>query len=62
LVKALQQLAGPTSLDALARFVDGRIVAIERGTPQAEVLGAQAADVREFGTDSWRRAAARRSR
>jgi tight adherence protein C len=47
LVEALQQLADRTSLDALARFVDGVIVAIERGTPLAEVLRAQAADVRE---------------
>ena len=33
----------------LARFVDGLLVAIERGTPLAEVLRAQAADVREAG-------------
>jgi tight adherence protein C len=49
LVEALQELADRTSLDALARFVDGLIVAIERGTPLAEVLRAQAADVREAG-------------
>ncbi|MCZ2818426.1 type II secretion system F family protein [Modestobacter sp. VKM Ac-2984] len=49
LVDALQQLADRTSLDPLARFVDGLIVAIERGTPLAEVLRAQAADVREAG-------------
>jgi tight adherence protein C len=49
LVEALQQLADRTSLDALARFVDGVVVAIERGTPLAEVLRAQAADVREAG-------------
>jgi tight adherence protein C len=49
LIEALQQLADRTSLDALARFVDGLIVAIERGTPLAEVLRAQAADVREAG-------------
>jgi tight adherence protein C len=49
LVDALQQVADRTSLDALARFVDGLLVAIERGTPLAEVLRAQAADVREAG-------------
>ncbi len=49
LVEALQQVADRTSLDALARFVDGVIVAMERGTPLAEVLRAQAADVREAG-------------
>jgi tight adherence protein C len=46
---ALQQLADRTSLEPLARFVDGLLVAIERGTPLAEVLRAQAADVREAG-------------
>ncbi|NEM06433.1 pilus assembly protein TadB [Geodermatophilus normandii] len=49
LVTALQQVADRTSVDALARFVDGLLVAIERGTPLAEVLRAQAADVREAG-------------
>ncbi|MFD2090718.1 type II secretion system F family protein [Blastococcus deserti] len=49
LVDALQEVADRTSLDALARFVDGLLVAIERGTPLAEVLRAQAADVREAG-------------
>jgi tight adherence protein C len=49
LVDALQQMADRTSLDALARFIDGLLVAIERGTPLAEVLRAQAADVREAG-------------
>jgi tight adherence protein C len=49
LAEALQQVADRTSLDALARFIDGLLVAIERGTPLAEVLRAQAADVREAG-------------
>jgi tight adherence protein C len=49
LVDALQQVADRTSLEPLARFVDGLLVAIERGTPLAEVLRAQAADVREAG-------------
>jgi tight adherence protein C len=49
LVEALQQVADRTSLDPLARFIDGVLVAIERGTPLAEVLRAQAADVREAG-------------
>ncbi|WP_246078567.1 type II secretion system F family protein [Modestobacter excelsi] len=49
-IEALQQLADRTSpLDVLARFVDGLVVAIERGTPLAEVRRAQAADVREAG-------------
>jgi len=49
LTDALQHLADRTSLEPLARFVDGLLVAIERGTPLAEVLRAQAADVREAG-------------
>src|SRR5688500_8655968 len=49
LVDALQQVADRTSLDPLARFIDGLHVAIERGTPLAEVRRAQAADVREAG-------------
>jgi tight adherence protein C len=44
---ALQSLADRTSLEPLARFVDGIVIALERGTPLAEVLRAQSADVRE---------------
>jgi tight adherence protein C len=46
---ALQGLAERTGLPSLARFVDGIVVAVERGTPLAEVLRAQAQDVRESG-------------
>ncbi|MGH8890189.1 MAG: type II secretion system F family protein [Acidothermaceae bacterium] len=49
LVMALENIASRTSLPALARFVDGIAVAVERGTPLAEVLRAQAVDVREAG-------------
>jgi tight adherence protein C len=49
LVEALEELRDRTGLEPLARFLDGVIVAIERGTPLAEVLRAQAADVREAG-------------
>jgi tight adherence protein C len=48
LVVALEGLAGRTSLPSLARFVDGVAVAVERGTPLADVLRAQAQDVREL--------------
>ena len=44
---ALQRMATRTQLAVLGRFVDGMTVAIERGTPLADVLRAQAADVRE---------------
>ena len=46
---ALQSLSDRTGLVPLARFVDGVVVAVERGTPLADVLRAQAQDVREAG-------------
>jgi tight adherence protein C len=46
---ALQGLADRTGLVSLSRFVDGIVVAVERGTPLADVLRAQAQDVREAG-------------
>jgi tight adherence protein C len=49
LVTALERMAARASLPALARFVDGMAIAVERGTPLAEVLRAQAVDVREQG-------------
>ena len=49
LVEALQGLADRTSLESLARFVDGVVIALERGTPLADVLRAQAGDVRAAG-------------
>ncbi len=49
LVQALEGISARTSLAPLARFVDGVAVAVERGTPLAEVLRAQAVDVREAG-------------
>lgn len=47
LVMALQEFSGRTDLAPLVRFVDGIIVAVERGTPLADVLRAQAQDVRD---------------
>lgn len=44
---ALDDLARRTGLPVVARFAEGFAVAIERGTPLADVLRAQAADVRE---------------
>jgi tight adherence protein C len=44
---ALQGLADRTGLISLSRFVDGIVVAVQRGTPLADVLRAQAQDVRE---------------
>jgi tight adherence protein C len=47
LIEALDGIGARTSLPQLARFTDGIAVALERGTPLADVLRAQAADVRE---------------
>ena len=47
LVDALQEFSARTDLGPLIRFVDGMIVAVERGTPLADVLRAQAQDVRD---------------
>lgn len=47
LAEALQGLSDRTDLPPLVRFVDGLVVAVERGTPLADVLRAQAADVRD---------------
>jgi tight adherence protein C len=49
LVTALERMAARTSLPALSRFVDGMAIAVERGTPLADVMRAQATDVREEG-------------
>jgi tight adherence protein C len=46
---ALSELAEQTTLESFARFLQGVVVAIERGTPLADVLRAQAVDVREVG-------------
>ncbi len=47
LIQALTELSQRTRLAPLVRFVDGVIVAIERGTPLADVLRDQAQDVRD---------------
>lgn len=44
---ALQGLADRTGIPSLARFVDGVVIAIERGTPLADVMRAQAQDARD---------------
>jgi tight adherence protein C len=47
--KALSELAELTTMESFSRFLQGVVVAIERGTPLADVLRAQAVDVREVG-------------
>ncbi|MFZ3454011.1 type II secretion system F family protein [Arthrobacter sp. 7Tela_A1] len=48
LLTALADLSQRTQLAPLARFIDGISVAIERGTPLADVMRAQAQDVRDL--------------
>ncbi|WRH25375.1 type II secretion system protein F [Arthrobacter sp. JZ12] len=48
LMQALHNFSGRTQLTPLVRFVDGISVAVERGTPLADVLRAQAQDVRDL--------------
>jgi tight adherence protein C len=48
LIEALTAMAERTTLPSVARFVDGMAVALDRGTPLADVLRAQAQDVREL--------------
>lgn len=49
LQQALLTARDATQVEPLARFLDGMAVALERGTPLADVLHAQAADVRALG-------------
>jgi tight adherence protein C len=60
LAAALEQLRDRAGVPVLARFVDGVLVALERGTPLADVLRAQAADVREAGRRSLLEAGGRK--
>lgn len=60
IVAALESLADRTGVPVLRRFVDGLVVALERGTPLAEVLRAQAADVRETSRHALIETAARK--
>jgi len=57
---AFDRLAAATGLPLVARFAQGIAVAIERGTPLADVLHAQAADVREAGRRELIETAARK--
>ncbi len=57
---AFDGLGATTGLPLVARFATGIAVAIERGTPLADVLHAQAADVREAGRRNLIETAARK--
>lgn len=57
---AFDALAARTGVPLVARFCEGIAVAVERGTPLADVLHAQAADVREAGRRQLIETAARK--
>lgn len=57
---AFDRLAATTGVPLVARFAQGVSVAVERGTPLADVLHAQAADVREAGRRELIEVAARK--
>jgi tight adherence protein C len=57
---AFDDYSARTGLPVVARFADGIAVAVERGTPLAEVLHAQAGDVREARRRSLIESGARR--
>ena len=57
---AFDQMAASTGLPLVSRFAQGIAVAVERGTPLADVLHAQAADVRDAGRRELIEVAARR--
>ena len=58
--QAFDRLAATTGVPSVARFAQGVAVAVERGTPLADVLHAQAADVREASRRELIEAAARK--
>jgi tight adherence protein C len=60
MVRAFDDLAARSGLPAVSRFAEGIAIAIERGTPLADVLHAQAGDVREAGRRSLIESGARR--
>ncbi len=57
---ALRQLSTEIEAPAVSRFFDGVMVAVERGTPLAEVMRAQAADARELTKRELMEAAGRK--
>jgi tight adherence protein C len=58
--QAFDRMAATTGVPSVARFAQGVAVAVERGTPLADVLHAQAADVREAGRRELIEVAARK--
>ncbi len=60
ITRAFDELASRSGLAVVSRFAEGIAIAVERGTPLADVLHAQAADVREAGRRALIESGARR--
>ncbi len=60
LARAFDELAARSGLAVVSRFAEGIAIAVERGTPLADVLHAQAGDVREAGRRALIETGARR--
>lgn len=58
--QALRSLSREIEVPAVARFFEGVVVAVERGTPLAEVMHAQAADARDLTKRELMESAGRR--
>lgn len=58
--RAFEEMSAQSAIPAVARFAQGVAVAVDRGTPLADVLHAQAADVRDAGRRTLIESAARR--
>ncbi len=60
IARAFDDLAARSGLAVVSRFAEGIAIAVERGTPLADVLHAQAGDVREAGRRALIESGARR--
>jgi tight adherence protein C len=60
IARAFDELAARSGLAVVSRFAEGIAIAVERGTPLADVLHAQAGDVREAGRRALIETGARR--
>ena len=60
IARAFDELAARSGLAVVSRFAEGIAIAVERGTPLADVLHAQAGDVREAGRRELIESGARR--
>jgi tight adherence protein C len=60
LSQAFTELGEQAQVPVLARFADAVSIAMERGTPMAEIMRAQAADIRDVGRRTLMESAGRK--